>query len=247
MRWFCRGRWPLPVLLVALALIKPRSGRHPGWHQARRSGGSTWLGHLTELRSHAWPSPLAVQLAAAWSRVMARWALLPAGWSAKWGGWLDQLPTRQPLPCLIRPRCLLGQVDSRRIQTAALPRVLAAAGVNQLRRPGAELQPTPSQGGAGSPAVGLGRTPSPSAKPRVQPGLFWAAGAFFAGVCGHLFCVQPAQQLGRCADCQGSFPLAFPGFEQVAARQRVVQPRVPGAGPALEARSAALNAGTPDC
>jgi len=56
---------------------QPRSGPSTGG-TSRNSGGSTWPRHLTEL-----PEPMpwllrSPSLAAAWSRVMARWALLPA-------------------------------------------------------------------------------------------------------------------------------------------------------------------------
>jgi len=147
-----------------------------------------------------------------------------------WGGWLDQLPP--PALALLSAALPVGQVDSRRF-TAALPRVLAAAGVNQLDARVLNLQPRP--GGGLDPAVGWTRRLA-IRQPRVRPGcsgcrsvlpeVLWPA---LTPNLRHSWAgVLIVRELAA----------GNPWLEQVR-RGRVVQPRA-WRRPALEARSAAL-------
>jgi len=146
-----------------------------------------------------------------------------------WGGWLDQLPPAAlallsaPLP--------VGQVDSARF-AAALPGVLAAAGVNQLDARVLNLQPRP---GGGWILRLAGLDPSPSASLESSR-VVLAAGAF----CRSLWPALTPNLRHSWAGALIVTDLADgnPWLEQVRSG-RVVQPRA-WRRPALEARSAAL-------
>ncbi|APD47328.1 FAD-dependent oxidoreductase [Synechococcus sp. CS-602] len=146
-----------------------------------------------------------------------------------WGGWLDQLPP--PALALLSAALPVGQVDSRRF-TAALPRVLAAAGVNQLDARVLNLQPRP---GGGWILRLAGPDPSPSASLESSQ-VVLAAGAFCRSLWPSL--VSNLRHSWAGVLIVRDLPAGNPWLEQVR-RGRVVQPRA-WRRPALEARSAAL-------